>query len=119
MTDLQNIGPKQARLRVLSGSGALAAGLALSLVLVGRGEPRPWRLVVFAPYFFAGLGFFQARAGVCVAHARQGTCDMDGGAARVDDAARVAALRVVARSIYLKAALFAAALTAAAWFWPS
>lgn len=56
-----NIGRRQRRVRWVSGAvaAALAAGLLLFLVLTDA--PRPWRLAVAIPAWFAALGFLQSK----------------------------------------------------------
>jgi hypothetical protein len=56
-----NIGERERRKRRVMGFVALAAGVAAAFLLVALGEPRALRLVVFAPFWIAGLGLLQSR----------------------------------------------------------
>lgn len=56
-----NIGPREQRKRRVMGIVLLVVGIALALVLVGYDAPRWSRLILFLPFWFAGLGLFQAR----------------------------------------------------------
>jgi len=54
-----NIGPRE-RLRRLRSSFAFAAiGLAGAAAMLALGTPRPWRLILLAPFWIAGSGVFQ------------------------------------------------------------
>ena len=54
-----NLGPKERRKRLMMGVVALALGF--STVLAVRPISGGWRLVVFALFWIAGLGLFQAK----------------------------------------------------------
>jgi hypothetical protein len=56
-----NIGPKQRRLRLLSGVAFIAISAAIGAGLVMGGAPRLARLGLFLPLFAAGVGYFQWR----------------------------------------------------------
>lgn len=56
-----NIGRKQRRVRWLSGAVAAAVTIALLAILVVSDAPRPWRLAVAFPAWFAALGFLQSK----------------------------------------------------------
>lgn len=56
-----NIGPKQRRLRLMSGVLFLAVSVAIGVWLVMGGAPRLARLGLFLPLFAAGVGYFQYR----------------------------------------------------------
>jgi len=56
-----NIGPKQRRLRLMSGVVFLAISAAIEAGLVLGGAPRLARLGLFLPLFAAGVGYFQWR----------------------------------------------------------
>lgn len=56
-----NIGPKQRRLRLMSGVLFLAVSVAIGVGLVMGGAPRLARLGLFLPLFAAGVGYFQYR----------------------------------------------------------
>jgi hypothetical protein len=60
--DAVNIGPNQTRRRRLLGIVMLVAGVAAAVFFVAAGLDRPWRLVLFLPFWMAGLGLLQARA---------------------------------------------------------
>lgn len=58
---MNNLGPKETRKRLVMGVVMLAAGVGIAVALILLGAPRPWRLVVFLPFWMAGLGLFQAK----------------------------------------------------------
>ncbi len=58
---LANIGDRERRKRRIMGLVALASGVALAFVFVVYDAPRALRLVVFVPFWFAGLGLLQSR----------------------------------------------------------
>ena len=58
---IPNIGPKGQRQRLTFGLIALGISVALFAVLDLSGAARPWRLALFVPLCFAGIGVFQAQ----------------------------------------------------------
>ena len=61
IAQIPNIGPRGQQQRLRLGVIALAAAALVAGVLFGLGAPRSWRLILVAPLWIAGLGFFQAR----------------------------------------------------------
>jgi hypothetical protein len=59
-----NIGPRERLKRRMMGKVSLACAVVLAIALFAIDAPRVARLVVFLPLWFAGLGLFQARAGI-------------------------------------------------------
>jgi hypothetical protein len=60
--DAVNIGPRETRRRGWLGVVMLVVGVAAAVALVAGGVERPWRLLLFVPFWLAGYGIFQARA---------------------------------------------------------
>ena len=58
---IPNIGPKGQRQRLTFGLIAFGISVAVFGVLDLTGAARPWRLGVFVPLYFAGIGVFQAQ----------------------------------------------------------
>lgn len=56
-----NLGPREQAKRRIMGLVALAIGVGTAFVLVVNGSPRPLRLLVFLPFWIAGLGLLQTR----------------------------------------------------------
>lgn len=56
-----NIGPREQSKRRVMGLVALMVGVGTTFVLVANGSPRTLRLVVFLPFWIAGLGLLQTR----------------------------------------------------------
>ena len=54
-----NLGPRERRKRLIMGVMALALGIGVALLV--RPMPVAWRFVVFALFWIAGLGLFQAK----------------------------------------------------------
>ena len=58
-----NIGPRERRKRLAFGVAMLVLGLGGLAVLIVAEVDRPWRIVLFAPFWLAALGYLQAREG--------------------------------------------------------
>ncbi|HEX8891405.1 MAG TPA: hypothetical protein VF779_19810 [Pyrinomonadaceae bacterium] len=56
-----NIGPREQIKRRVMGLVALTVGVGAAFVLVANGSPRPLRLIIFLPFWMAGLGLLQTR----------------------------------------------------------
>jgi len=56
-----NIGPREQTRRRVMGLVALTVGVGTVFVLVANGSPRLLRLIVFFPFWIAGLGLLQTR----------------------------------------------------------
>ena len=56
-----NLGPKETRKRLVMGVVMLAAGVGIAVALSVGGSDRWRRLVVFFPFWMAGLGLYQAK----------------------------------------------------------
>lgn len=113
-TEICNIGRRETSKRRLLGIAALIAGIGLAFVLVIFGASRFWRLIVFLPFWMAGLGLFQAQEKVCIALAARGLQNMDDGEIQLEDAKLAGKLKEKARKINRKAiltAVFATLLT--------
>lgn len=61
-TCVDNIGPRNRRMRMRFGAVTLALTLAGAAVLLVLGVARPWRLALFLPLAAGATGIFQARA---------------------------------------------------------
>ena len=57
-----NLGPKETRRRLVMGIVMLVVGVAAAAFFAVAGVDRPWRLVLFLPFWMAGAGLLQARA---------------------------------------------------------
>jgi hypothetical protein len=60
-TELVNIGPKEARKRLLMGVAMLAIGVVLAVIFTHAGVSRGWYSVLFLPFWMGTLALFQAR----------------------------------------------------------
>ncbi|HVE78421.1 MAG TPA: hypothetical protein VNA89_06155 [Gemmatimonadaceae bacterium] len=110
-----NIGRRGRRARRALGLAALTAGVLLAVGLAVAGAPRASRLIVAPLFFMAGLGLFQARAGVCVALAARRLDSSDDGAPRlIADGGTCDLFALRARAVYRSASLLTVALTLAA-----
>jgi len=56
-----NIGPRERRRRMRFGAVLLVAGAGLAALLVGIQADRPWRLLLFLPFWAGAVGVLQAR----------------------------------------------------------
>lgn len=113
-----NIGPREQRKRRLMGIVFLTIGVSLAFLLVVLEAPRAARLIIFFPIWLAGLGFFQSRAKICVAHAARGTCNLDDGDRPLGDKSLDGELRRQAKTINLRALLTAGVITVVALIFP-
>jgi len=59
--ELANIGPKEARKRLLMGVAMLAIGVVLAIIFTRAGVSRGWYSVLFLPFWMGTLALFQAR----------------------------------------------------------
>lgn len=118
-TSVANIGERERRKRRILGFVSLGAGLALALLFISYDASRLWRLLVFVPFWFAGLGLLQSRERTCIALAGRGTCNMDGGEEQIADERTRRALRSKARSITRRATITAALITLVTLLFPS
>jgi hypothetical protein len=113
-----NIGPVERRKRHRFGVAALALGVVVVWVARAQGMPL-WIRGAAAVFFFLGFtGIFQARAHTCVALARHGARDMDGGPESIEDAEQLAAVRAQARRVLLRSVIATLAVTAASLVLP-
>lgn len=114
-----NIGERERRKRRVMGFVALTVGVAAAFALVAFGAPRALRLVVFAPFWIAGLGFLQSREKTCIALAARGTRNMDAGEEQIDDESLIAQLRDKARRVHLRALTTAVVITLIVFAFPA
>lgn len=59
--ELVNIGPKEARKRLLMGVAMLAISVVLAIIFTYAGVSRGWYSVLFLPFWMGTLALFQAR----------------------------------------------------------
>ena len=59
--DRANIGPKEARKRLLMGVAMLAVGVVLAAIFTHAGVSRGWYSLLFLPFWIGTLGISQAR----------------------------------------------------------
>jgi len=59
--DRANIGPKEARKRLLMGVAMLAIGIVVAVIFTHAGVSRGWYSVLFLPFWMGTLGISQAR----------------------------------------------------------
>jgi len=60
-THVPNIGPRGRRLRLAGGVAAFLAGCLGTALLIARGRWPAWHLGLAPLYYFAALGWYQAR----------------------------------------------------------
>lgn len=56
-----NIGPRERRKRMRFGAVLVVAGAGLAALLVGIQADRPWRLLLFLPFWAGAVGVLQAQ----------------------------------------------------------
>jgi hypothetical protein len=59
--ELANIGPKEARKRLLMGVAMLAIGVVLAIIFTRAGVSRGWYSVLFLPFWMGTLPVSEAR----------------------------------------------------------
>lgn len=59
--ELANIGPKEARKRLIMGVVMLALGVVLAVVFARAGASRGWYAALFLPFWIGALALSQAR----------------------------------------------------------
>jgi hypothetical protein len=59
--ELANIGPKEARKRMLMGVAMLSIGVVLAVIFTHAGVSRGWYSVLFLPFWMGTLPISQAR----------------------------------------------------------
>ena len=106
-----NIGPEERKKRVRMGIVALNLSVLAEIYFVSQGFPRPLRLGLFIPLFLGMFGLIQAREKTCAVLAEMGTCNMDSGTKKIEDADIARALKKRGRAILMQSALAAIGLT--------
>jgi hypothetical protein len=110
--DACNISGPERTKRWVVGTVGLAAGIALAAALVTFQAPWWSRVLLFVPFWIAGLGFFQARERVCVALAAKDKRNFGAGEQLIADSGLTYAIRRKARRIHISTVIFACLLTA-------
>lgn len=112
---MPNLSAGARRLRMRIARGALVFAIALLAVATVL-DAALWAraLGFFVPMLAASLAYFEARSSVCVLRAAQGTYEDDHLEKTRIEASYLPAIRRVARSIYAKGVLVAAAATVVA-----
>lgn len=106
-----NLGPKQKTARLLFGILMFIAASGVAFFMMWTEAPAFSKAIVFAPFFAAMLGFFQAKEKICVLYAAKGIQNLDGGAEKIQDAELAARLRRQSQKIIVQAVLLASVLT--------
>ncbi|MDY0002159.1 MAG: hypothetical protein RBU30_12750 [Polyangia bacterium] len=108
---VSNIGPREARKRLLLGAVFFVLALALGMVLLLSGASRLTRIFLFLPLGAGALAYYQARERTCVALARRGVRNLDRGIEVVSDPAVVGASRRLANKVIIQAVVTATCAT--------
>jgi len=107
----ENIGPRQRRKRILTGTVLLAIGVVVAASLVVTHADRWERLLVFPAFLAAGITLFQVRARTCVVFAARKVKNMDDGEVPVTDERELRELTRQARMVYIQGFALGALLT--------
>lgn len=110
----ENIGPRQRRRRVRTGSILLGVGLLLTATLIGVHAERALRLFVLVPFMAGSITLFQVRARTCVVFAARRVKNMDQGEVPVTDAGELETLKRQARLVWIRGIGVGLLLTAVA-----
>jgi hypothetical protein len=98
----ENIGPRQRRRRIRTGSVLLALGVVLAGVLIGLQAERALRVLTLVPFAAGGVTLFQVRARTCVVFAARKVKNMDQGEVPVTDSRELQTLQRQARKVWLQ-----------------
>jgi hypothetical protein len=110
----ENIGPRQRRRRIRTGSVFLALGVLLTAVLLGVHAERALRLVAMVPFVAGSITLFQVRARTCVVFAARKVKNLDQGEVPVTDARELETLQRQARRVWIQGVGVGLVLTALA-----
>lgn len=111
-----NLGRKEKRKRLVFGILFFALGAALGIYFVFEEVSAVFRFLVWPFFFFAMLGFLQAKARTCVILAWKRKENLDSGESAVRDGQTCRTLQRQSQKIILQAFLFSFALTLACFF---
>lgn len=100
---IPNIGPKERRVRLISGAIGFSAGVVLFVIIQSFTWPLWTNLLTLPLFFFGAIGFFQWKDKTCVRLVREGVMNLDDGEQPVTDAEIKAALARQAKSVQTKA----------------
>jgi len=110
----ENIGPRQRRRRIRTGSTLLVLGVALTAGLIGLEAERALRVLAILPFMAGSITLFQVRARTCVVFAARKVKNMDQGEVPVTDSRELEALQRQARTVWLQGVALGVVLTAVA-----
>jgi hypothetical protein len=108
---IANINAEGRRRRLRFGIVQFVLAIVVLAVLMATGVDRLWRLPLFFIFVAAATGYFQWHDKTCVAFARQGVFELNGGVEKMDNADQLAQVRRQARRLMVKAFLVAIPLT--------
>ncbi len=109
---IPNIGPHERKKRLWIGSVILAVAAAAALALTFAPIERPWRLLVFVPFWAGATSLFQVYEKTCVALAARGTRNLDTAEERITNVAELTQVKLQARRVRLEGLAVAMLLTA-------
>jgi hypothetical protein len=107
----ENIEKDGRQVRLLIGILFLFFSFLLTVLLVGLGSERGWRLLIIFPWVICLLNLFQCRNGIDVIMAIRGFEDTTEGRRKIIDPQRILLVQTLARRITRQALLLAALLT--------
>ncbi|HTL53767.1 MAG TPA: hypothetical protein VL860_14425 [Planctomycetota bacterium] len=96
---VENIGKRERHKRLIGGIVMFVFAAGLAVVLFVKGAAPAWRLTVGLPVFLGMLCVLEFKAKTCVMHAARGTCNMDVGDQKINDATLQGQLNKVARNM--------------------
>lgn len=100
---IPNIGPKERRVRLISGAIGFSAGVVLFVIIQSFTWPLWTNLLTLPLFFFGAIGFFQWKDKTCVRLVREGVMKLDDSEQPVTDAEIKVALARQAKSVQTKA----------------
>jgi hypothetical protein len=108
---IANIGPRERRQRWIFGILFFVIGLTTAGFLKWMGVGSAWRVGLFLPFWLGMLGIFQANSQTCVFLAAQGTRQIEGLQAKVNDPSLQTKIQHQAQMVYRKTLLVATLMT--------
>jgi hypothetical protein len=106
-SEICNIGESERRKRRILGIVTLTVGIATAFILLAYEAPRVSRIIVFFPFWLAGLGLFQSKERICISLAARDLRNMDAGEEKINDQKLNEKLRLKAREINRRAIITA------------
>jgi hypothetical protein len=115
---LANISPQERQKRLTFGVMAFLVAIVVLAVMLVADLNLWWRMILFAPFMGAALGYFQWRDQTCIGLVARNERKLGDQVETIQDESELAQLRRQARQVQLKAVIAALVLTVATFLLP-